>query len=209
MGLDFNCCTEFLPLRTEFGLCFSLNSLQTTGQLIPDYVSNLETGPGLLQFHSTEDVQVYIHPPLELPTQLTEGVIQETVLWGTKKEIIINIMEIYNEPGVESLNPKVRRCRFPSELGVEVDSRFFNFYSASTCVSQCTIVAQIALCDCVSHVVYISDNNTNVGLKTCDIEGLLCLDANYQKLYNQRFNCECPMSCDEPVYNIIYNSPEE
>lgn len=209
MGLDFECCKEFRPVLTEFGLCFSLNSLQATGQLSPEYVNNLETGPGSLHFHATEDVQVFIHPPLDLPTRFEQGIIKETVLWGTKKEVIINIMEIFNEPGIESLDPETRHCRFPNELGLEVDGRFFYFYSFSACISQCTVVAQVALCGCVPHIVFINDNHTIIGFETCDVKGLLCLDEKYEILFDLRYNCECPMSCDEPVYNIVYTSPEE
>lgn len=209
MKHEIDCCEDFLPLKTEYGLCYSFNSRQASGLMSPKYMNNLETGPGSLLFHSTEDIQIHIHPPLEFPTYFSEGDIKETILWGTKKEVILNVMETYNEPGIEGVDPEIRNCRFAKEFGSEVDERFYYFYSSSACKTQCTIMTQLALCGCVPHFVFTSDNTSDSFLKTCDAQGLSCLDDKYQFLYDVRINCYCPISCEEPEYNIVYTSPEE
>ncbi|TMW41185.1 hypothetical protein DOY81_013736, partial [Sarcophaga bullata] len=44
--------------------------------------------------------------------------------------------------------------------------------------------------------------------KMCDYEGLLCLTDYYYEILNERRQCNCMSPCDEPEYNIIYNSAD-
>lgn len=113
----FDCCSEFLPLYTEYGLCYSFNSIQTINSYEKSkFINNRQTGPGLLKFSVTEDIQIHVHPTNEIPYLLSEGVIRETVLWGASKEIIFNIVEIVNDPTVKLFSPEHRNCRFINEL---------------------------------------------------------------------------------------------
>lgn len=77
--MNFDCCDKFLPLETEYGVCFSINSLHTTWVtnsliyilLVKNYgfsktpgseinmKSNRKTGPGQLHIETVDDVRVY------------------------------------------------------------------------------------------------------------------------------------------------------
>lgn len=55
---------------------------------------NRKTGPGSLEFGLREDVQIFMHPPNEVPHAFEAREIKQTVLWGSKKEIIVKLDEI-------------------------------------------------------------------------------------------------------------------
>ncbi|CAD7084626.1 unnamed protein product [Hermetia illucens] len=116
IGEPFDCCSEFRPLNTEYGLCYSFNSLQTEPYSDLKFINNRETGPGSLRFALSEDTQIHVHPPNDIPYMMSEGVIRETVLWGSSKEIIFNAVEILNDPAVKIFSPEHRKCRFYNEI---------------------------------------------------------------------------------------------
>lgn len=93
-GKPFDCCSMFLPLQTEFGTCFTINSVNTNPPTKRHLIMNRKTGPGSLDFALREDVQIFIHPPDEVPHAFEAREIKQTVLWGSKKEIIIKLDEI-------------------------------------------------------------------------------------------------------------------
>lgn len=80
------------------------------------FINNRETGPGSLRFALSEDTQIHVHPPNDIPYMMSEGVIRETVLWGSSKEIIFNAVEILNDPAVKIFSPEHRKCRFYNEI---------------------------------------------------------------------------------------------
>lgn len=97
-----------------------------------------------------------MHPPIEIPFLFSEGTLRETVLLGTIKEIIINVMELYNDVSIERLEPERRRCRFSKEL-TEHGKRLglYESYSYSTCIVECMLSIQMMHCNCTSHMLAV------------------------------------------------------
>ena len=44
--------------------------------------------------------------------------------------------------------------------------------------------------------------------KMCNYDGLLCLTDYYYEILDERRQCNCMSPCDEPEYNILYNSAD-
>ncbi|CAD6995088.1 unnamed protein product [Ceratitis capitata] len=173
------------------------------------FANSRETGPGFLKFDASADIQLHIHPPTDIPLAFFEGMIRETVLLGSSKEIIINIMEVYNHPSVYQLSLDQRRCRFINERtdwGAQVD--LYDFYSYSTCVIECGLTAQLQYCNCTSHFLAPAIKSSSVSIPMCDYRGLSCLTRYYEDIQHERKSCDCMSSCEEPEYTIVYNSPD-
>ncbi|XP_001358288.3 degenerin unc-8 [Drosophila pseudoobscura] len=200
----FDCCDEFLPVPTEYGLCYSFNSHQARKVAHVQYTNNRMTGPGHLTFNAAADVQLYVHAPIDVPFQLSEGMIRETVLLGHFKELVLNVIEVHNDESVQDLSSEQRRCRYGHE---HVDDRqgIYEFYSYSGCVVECTVLLQLVNCNCTNHFMAVPGQNS---LPVCDYRGLICLTKVRQKLMTERKSCECMSACEEPEYNIIYNSAD-
>jgi acid-sensing ion channel, other len=59
----FECCNLFLPIQTEFGICFSINSAITDPPFGRILLSNRFLGPSQLKFSASEDIQLHVHTP--------------------------------------------------------------------------------------------------------------------------------------------------
>ncbi|XP_055847981.1 pickpocket protein 19, partial [Episyrphus balteatus] len=197
---DFDCCSEFLPINTEYGLCYSFNSNHAREERKPKFYASRITGPGNLQFFVSRDVQVHIHPPMEIPYFFSDGVFRETILWGTSQEIIFNVMEIYNDASVLTLSPEKRHCHFSTDI--QSDFKLYRFYSYSTCVVECMRELSIYVCNCTNHFLVADENDGPV----CNDFGLVCLTESYNMMLEQRKECKCHSSCEEPEYDIVYNA---
>lgn len=97
----FDCCDKFLPLETEYGTCYTINSANTKPPATDMLISNRRTGPSSLEFTLFEDVQIFIHPPNEVPHAFQDHELKQTVLWGSRKEVILLIQDIL-DPEKES-----------------------------------------------------------------------------------------------------------
>ncbi|XP_017130957.1 pickpocket protein 11 [Drosophila elegans] len=201
----FDCCDRFLPLPTEYGLCYSFNSHQARKVSHVQFTNNRETGPGHLNFNAAADIQLYVHAPIDVPYQFSEGMIRETVLLGHYKELILNVIEVHNDESVQDLSLEQRRCRYGHEHVLERQG-IYEFYSYSGCVVECTVLLQLENCNCTSHFMANPGQNS---LPACDYRGLICLTKIRDKIMTERKSCECMSSCEEPEYNIIYNSADE
>ncbi|XKL65360.1 hypothetical protein PGB90_008780 [Kerria lacca] len=207
----FKCCDNFLPLLTETGLCFTINSIQTKKKNgIPLLVSNGRTGPGLLQLRVTESIKLYIHSSEEVP--FMNHYQNEKILlnWGSTYTARLQIKAIKNDQNLLSVDIEKRQCRLPQEHNLRV----YNVYGYSACVVDCRSRVQMILCNCTSH--YIPYNNKE-GVLTCGIEGLSCLTTYAELLRNLRKEdlnkfgikeCDCLSSCDEPEYEFIISKVE-
>ncbi|GLG92896.1 Pickpocket protein 28, partial [Gryllus bimaculatus] len=49
---SFNCCSKFIPIESERGLCLAANTIHTVNRA-PLMISNKDTGPGVLEFKVT------------------------------------------------------------------------------------------------------------------------------------------------------------
>ncbi|XP_005178919.2 sodium channel protein Nach [Musca domestica] len=201
------CCDHFQPLRTEYGLCFAFNSNQANKIAETQYINNREVGAGFLTFEVTADIQLFLHSPFEIPFLTAEGMIRETVLQGLNKEVVINAMEVYNHPSLDNIDMEERKCRFFSEL-TELGRhlKLYSFYSFSTCVVECAFSIHLKFCNCSNHFL-AKEGSPHYHM--CDYEGLMCLTDYYYDILEERRQCDCMSPCEEPEYNIIFNSAEE
>ncbi|XP_036325013.1 sodium channel protein Nach [Rhagoletis pomonella] len=205
----FNCCDEFLPIHTEYGICFTFNSNQARKSDEIRFASNREIGPGNLKFDTSANIQLLIHSPIDIPLLSFESMIRETILLGSSKELIINVMEVYNHASVYQLSLDQRRCRFRHErTDWGRNAGFYDYYSFPTCIVECVLVAQLQHCNCSSHLLVPSVTSNSTAVPACDYRGLSCLTRNYEEIQLMRKSCDCMSSCEEPEYNIVYNSPD-
>lgn len=200
----FECCEGFRPLATETGTCYSINSALTQPMFGKELFSNRENGPGRLKMMVTEDIQIFIHHPNDIPFVYGERDLRDTILWGSTKDIIIKVTEIINDETVLTIPVNQRRCRFSWE---NEPNSVYNLYSFSTCQTNCYNLAQISFCNCTHHLMP-RDNKFNT--PECNFKGLVCLTENFMKISEERKACtSCISSCEEYEYRIIFNSNEE
>ncbi|KAF7280154.1 hypothetical protein GWI33_006330 [Rhynchophorus ferrugineus] len=205
-GNNFDCCEKFLPLDTEYGQCFSLNSMHTSqsGIINSEFLMNRVTGPGELTIKSKQDIRVYYHAPEDVPFINSDSNFRKDVLKGEYYEILLNVIEIENSKQVHSLSVENRECRFPEEL--PVNFKVHKLYSYSTCMVQCHAENHIRLCNCTHHLMPVYNTE-----RYCDIEGLKCLTDHFEivnRIHAKGYNkpgliCECLPSCTEPEYTIV------
>lgn len=203
-GEPFECCEGFRPLATETGICFTINSALTEPKFGEKLFCNRENGPGKLKMMVTEDIQIFIHHPYDIPYAFAERDLRDTILWGSTKDIVIKVTEIINDDTVSKLSMSQRRCRFSWE---KEPVSVYPLYSFSNCQTNCYNRAQMSFCNCTHHLMprLASLNNPE-----CDFKGLVCLTDNFMQISDARKNCKaCISSCEEYEYRIIYNSNEE
>lgn len=78
---EFDCCEGFLPLETETGICYSINSELTRPKFGKELFCNRENGPGKLKMMVMEDIQIFIHHPKDVPFAYGERDLKDTILW--------------------------------------------------------------------------------------------------------------------------------
>lgn len=201
---SFDCCEGFRPLQTETGTCYTINSALTIPKYGKELFCNQENGPGKLKMMVTEDIQIFIHHPNDVPFAYGERDLKDTILWGSTKEIVIKVTEIINDDTVVTIPVSQRRCRFSWESEEE---NVYDLYSFSTCQTSCYNTAQVDLCNCTHHLM---PRNPRLGIPVCNFKGLVCLTENFMKISEIRKSCpDCVSSCEEYEYRIIYNSNEE
>lgn len=225
-GEPFDCCDGFLALQSEFGVCYTINSMHTKPQWGKKLISNRETGPGVLQLITLEDVELYLHSTEDIPSKSMDKNLHETVLWGGEKEILFGVEEILNEDDVQHTSVAHRRCQFNWEKIANRTEQIFDYYSYSTCMVQCNFEIQLQTCGCVHHLM---PKGGRSDVPTCGFEGLICLTEHYGEKFMQDFDsfnktrihswtelinerrkkeCKCMISCTEQEINIVYSSNE-
>ncbi|XP_044746369.1 pickpocket protein 11-like [Coccinella septempunctata] len=204
--IEFDCCEKFLPLETEYGICYSLNSLHTrqTSNSYIDLVSNRKNGAGGLYFQTVNDVRMYIHATEDVPFINADPDFGKDILVGESSKILFNIIEIENDENVETIPIEQRGCRYAWEVPSSL--KVHRFYSYSSCVVQCRAEAQRELCGCTHHHMPLYNREGY-----CNIQGLKCLTdqtATLNALHAAGFEkpglvCDCVPSCNEPEYEIV------
>lgn len=196
-----DCCDHFLPVQTEYGICYSMNNKHADIQK-KAIVSPYEIK--LIQLDISQDFEGFVHSSEDIPFWNLEYDRKVSITYGTNAEVVFTTSEVVNEPEVALAPPEVRQCRFLEELPEDIKA--FKYYSYSVCITECRIRAQIKLCNCTHHV-----SPKFYEEKYCDFEGLKCLTRNYDALRKIKipdFNeigleCECLPSCTEPDYNVV------
>lgn len=133
------------------------------------------SGPGTLSFITHEDIQVHVHAANEIPYGI-ESDLKENIYYGSKKEIIIKVIDMVNDNSVKDIAVENRKCRFSWERVNIPYPLLYNQYSYSTCSIECLMDIQLELCNCTHHLMPKRLNEMNI---VCDIEGLVCLTNNF------------------------------
>ncbi|XP_069704777.1 sodium channel protein Nach-like [Periplaneta americana] len=205
---SFNCCDHFLPLRTELGNCFTVNSIQTRedGNKIK-MISNRKTGPGTLVLRTILESKIYLHSSADVVTSSHDSYKSWTVIdAGEFDKILFKVVEIQNDPLIRQVSIEGRGCRFPDEKPDYY--KRYKYYSYSTCVTECRIEEMLKSCNCVHHIL---QPGMKENYKQCDIDGLICLNTIFSKIYtlntksedNGGITCDCKADCNEPDQFII------
>ncbi|XP_026282495.2 sodium channel protein Nach-like [Frankliniella occidentalis] len=216
-GELFDCCKNFLPLQTETGLCYTINSLhnryfpngsRVNNQLV-DLISNRRTGPGTLDFMAKESIKIFIHAPEDVPNFNHPQDEKESLFWGLNFHMRFAVTEIENDPQLLDVSVAQRNCRFPHESPLTLHDK----YSYSTCIVECHARYQMQFCNCTHHYM---PNMHNLTTKTCGVEGLACLNLHSETLRSLKTSwstkpglaCDCVSSCTEPEYSVVWKSSQ-
>ncbi|XP_055632460.1 sodium channel protein Nach [Toxorhynchites rutilus septentrionalis] len=209
-GRPFECCKYFQPMETEIGLCYAVNSIQTSARdpLYIDMKSNKYTGPGKLKITVLTEAYVYTLAEEDVPNLITPKsevlVIDYFIAYNRQ----ISVKNIENDPETKQVSVEQRMCRYPDENNLNVHK----YYSYSACSVQCRRDKQLQLCNCTSHLM----PNTDPTLK-CNMTGLACLNEHYEELTiilpkwstgKKGVVCDCLPSCTEVDIAIIHDSRE-
>lgn len=205
-----NCCKHFKPIKTEYGLCFSINNKHAQGKQYLRFASTNKRQMGALEIVASQDYEAFLHSSEDVPFWNMEYDRRITVIYGSEASMTFSIMDVVNEPEVASIAPDIRNCRFPNE--VPDNFLAYKHYSYSVCIIQCRIEAQLDLCDCIHHM-----SPSTYKDRFCDLEGLKCLTRNYKSLRKLKvpgpnetgLECDCLPSCTEPDYNVVSKKLKE
>ncbi|XP_055592167.1 sodium channel protein Nach isoform X2 [Uranotaenia lowii] len=213
----FDCCKYFIPMETELGLCYAVNSIQTGVKNPPrlNMISNKYTGPGKLKVQVLTESYIYTLGEEDVPNLITpkSDVLLVDYYIAYKRQI--SIKDIENDSETTQVSVDQRKCRFPEENILNVH----DYYSYSACSVQCRKDKQLAICNCTSHLM----PNMDPSLK-CNITGLVCLNTHYEELTivipkwstgKKGVVCDCLPSCTEVDISVvhdwresIYHNPE-
>lgn len=217
----FECCDHFVPLKTEFGICYSFNSALKTPTSDKETLIKAGSIFGRIKLIAEEDVQMFIHHPFEVPSAYEKDVsLNERILWGSTRDLIIRVAGNSYEKSLEEKTTSRRHCRFFHETD---SPSVYDAYSSSICKTTCYINAQMKHCGCSNHLMPMERksmlstpnhykylrNLDEMNAPTCDVDGLTCLTENFMEVTKDRKNCSCAPSCDVNGYEVIYNFNEE
>ncbi|XP_065167008.1 sodium channel protein Nach [Atheta coriaria] len=200
----FDCCKYFHPMNTELGVCFSINSRQTTAKKPEffDMISNRKVGVGTFYLEIKVFSNIYVLGEQEVPSLTT----LQTEILQISPQIRYHryfaLTEIENQAEVRDVSIVQRNCRFMDESYLNV----YKYYSYSACSVQCRRDAQLARCNCSHHLI----PNTKPE-QQCTITGLECLNKNYDDLAvlkapwakRKGIVCFCVPSCTEIELSIV------
>lgn len=204
-GKPINCCKNFRPIQTEYGTCYTMNSLHSDHhQPMYHVTSSKHHSRDTLEIILSHDCEAFVHSPEDIPFWNMEYDRRMVIVYGAQATVIFSIMDVINEPEVAMTAPEVRKCRFVDE--VPKNYLAYKKYSYSVCITQCRIDAQLELCNCTHHL-----SPAQYKKRYCDLEGLKCLTNNYEILSKLKIpgtnktgiECDCLPSCTEPDYNVV------
>uniref|UniRef100_A0A182IXY7 Uncharacterized protein n=1 Tax=Anopheles atroparvus TaxID=41427 RepID=A0A182IXY7_ANOAO len=118
----FDCCRYFQPMETELGLCYAVNSLQTSAKhpIKLNMISNKHIGPGKLSITVLTEAYVYTIGEEEVPNLITpkSDVLLVDHYIAYKRHI--SIKDIENDPEAKQVSVAQRKCRFSEENNLDV-----------------------------------------------------------------------------------------
>lgn len=197
-------------MMTPYGRCFFLNSLQNNR---PDSAHWLPTmvdrnSKPEMRFSFKKDVRVAAFNEEDLPT-LTIPFPEITTVMGRTTIFKFYSEAMINDPEIRDIAPAARDCYFSDEVP---DWSIFHAYSFGTCLSDCTRIYHMELCNCT---LYNFNPFQDKRFPDCDFKGYLCLEKHrmikanlrsmlYYQSKNPKVNCRCIPSCTEFEINSIF-----
>ncbi|XP_075978336.1 sodium channel protein Nach-like [Anticarsia gemmatalis] len=199
---QFPCCEHFLPIQTDIGPCFIINSVQTEIQNPYPMINNMKNQGGVLRFDVGLPSTVYTLGDDEVPsiTTLLSSTIKVNL--GSNYRRVVSVRNIENDPLITETTTEQRACRFHDENA----DGLYPKYSYSACTVLCRKRAQLNKCKCNDHFI---PGTTEAEL--CNISGMACLNALASSLttlkpkwaFRPGLTCHCLPSCDETEISVI------
>ncbi|CAK1551059.1 unnamed protein product [Leptosia nina] len=144
---QFDCCEYFVPIETDMGTCFALNSLQVEKPKLYPMVFNVNQKEGVLNFEVLLNSMLYTLGEDEVPTITTIFSSTLKLALGKNYQRQVVVRNIENDPLTAETTPEQRACRFHDEN----DDGLYPVYSYSSCTVQCRKRQQMQLCGCNDH----------------------------------------------------------
>ncbi|KAJ2949047.1 hypothetical protein O0L34_g5987 [Tuta absoluta] len=198
----FNCCEYFLPIETDIGRCFIINSIQVRNQNPYPMVGNMMNKYSVLRFDAFLTSTIYTLGEDEVPTitTLQSSTVKLQLGYNYRRQLAIKNIE--NDPLVEETFPGQRACYFHNENKDGV----YPYYSYSACTVLCRKKAQLKICNCTDHFMLGVTED-----QRCNISGVACLHAHSAHLTLLKppwatrpgLSCDCLPNCNETEITVI------
>ncbi|CAH0406101.1 unnamed protein product [Chilo suppressalis] len=206
-GAEFPCCERFQPVDSEHGHCYTFNTLQSAN---PEqdrlYTVNLTTGPGLLSFRAIEDVNVAVHSPEEMFTELLDPKYTFNVRPAPQRRVnfLFSVVEMENDPELLKEDIATRGCRYLDEVPAEL-LHTYKVYAYDACRLAGETDLSFEHCRCIHPVRHQSYEKFY-----CNFTGLNCL-TNFKAMntdlkHKHEDDEDCLPSCAESELTRIHLS---
>ncbi|KAL0895500.1 hypothetical protein ABMA27_011610 [Loxostege sticticalis] len=206
-GQEFPCCKKFRLVDSEYGYCFSFNTLQNeSSRDEPLYTVNRTTGPGLLTFRLLYDAYISVHSPEELSTNNLDIKFRFDVKTRAENrvEFLFSMVEMQNDPVVLTEDIGVRECRVLEEVPEGI-LHTYPVYSYGACRLAQETEHTFEHCGCIHPVRHSSYKHIY-----CNYTGLNCIvniEVQKQKLGTDTHEPDddaCLPSCFESELTTIH-----
>ncbi|XP_039745535.1 uncharacterized protein LOC120623547 [Pararge aegeria] len=149
----FSCCKYFYTVDSEYGQCYSFNSLQGPKTNNRQFFVNSSTGPGVLSFRLLYDAQISVHSSEELSTNDLDKKFRFDVNTYVDKVVdyLFSIIEVDNELVLENEHVSTRRCRYNYEIP-DLPFHTYQVYSYGACRLAQSTNKSFNYCGCVHPV---------------------------------------------------------
>ncbi|XP_063834913.1 degenerin del-1-like [Ostrinia nubilalis] len=208
-GEEFPCCEKFRMVDSEYGYCFSFNTLQSeSSRDEPLYAVNRSTGPGLLTYRLLYDAYISVHSPEELSTNNLDFKFKFDVKARSENRVqfLFSMVEMENDPMLLAEGIDVRHCRNLEEVP-ERKFHTYPVYSYGACRLAQETEHFYEHCGCIHPA-----RHTSYETMYCNYTGLNCVvdvEVQKQKLgadKHDNHDKTCLPSCVESELTTIHIS---
>ncbi|CAH2062360.1 unnamed protein product, partial [Iphiclides podalirius] len=196
---------QWIPVMTEEGLCFTLNSVYAEYQFLLKETEwnqqellkcHYHSGQCFVTINSSSNVvrilhkEYFVHSPFDIATAISNPTGE--VMPNEELVIDYKVVEIQAAARVKTLTPEQRRCRYPDEWYGAIKA-----YSFGLCQMSCRNRMALMFCGCRPYFNIKGDGDV------CDAHGMACIGRNVEILINLPKNlakCPCIPQCAELNY---------
>ncbi|XP_065165875.1 pickpocket protein 28-like [Atheta coriaria] len=197
---------------TEFGICFTLNSILSNYSSPERFIKNdmsLISDPKISDIMPSEEdpflhvnniqlpIKLFVHSYNEIPSYLDN-------FFELNIESAMD-MEVMTEkhtavPDIRSLRISQRHCRFTDES----DLKYFPVYSYNLCRLECKMRLAWRLCKCFPFYF-----RRLYGEKVCNLDGMICIGKHSHEFIHlhddngQGFCKGCDAKCEDEAITIV------